>query len=274
MIESARTANQDVVRPLSRAARPHVRAVAAQLPLRLAPAAPRGRGLAGARPRARRRGILTARELDTMLAGLTRVGERILIGRTGSPRPPARSITRHRTRRSAQPSSPPRRRPRTSTTIVELELTKEIGPLALKLHTGRSRNEQIATDMRLFVRDAIDATTTASSTGPTRSSPRRPHTRRCHARLHPSPARRTRPPRALAPRLRLHDRTRSLPLRRRSPPHEPLPARLRSHRRRDARPRPHHRREGSRLQLRQHPTASTPPPTATSCSTSRRPHRR
>jgi argininosuccinate lyase len=41
---------------------------------------------------------------------------------------------------------------------VELELTKQIGDLALKLHTGRSRNEQIATDMRLFVRDAIDNT--------------------------------------------------------------------------------------------------------------------
>ena len=42
--------------------------------------------------------------------------------------------------------------------FVELELTREIGDLALKLHTGRSRNEQIATDMRLFVREAIDAT--------------------------------------------------------------------------------------------------------------------
>ena len=42
--------------------------------------------------------------------------------------------------------------------FVELQLTKEIGDLALKLHTGRSRNEQIATDMRLFVRDAIDTT--------------------------------------------------------------------------------------------------------------------
>ena len=40
--------------------------------------------------------------------------------------------------------------------FVELALTQAIGPLALKLHTGRSRNEQIATDMRLFVRDAID----------------------------------------------------------------------------------------------------------------------
>jgi argininosuccinate lyase len=44
--------------------------------------------------------------------------------------------------------------------FVELELTKRIGNLALKLHTGRSRNEQIATDMRLFVRDSIDDTIT------------------------------------------------------------------------------------------------------------------
>src|SRR5258707_255875 len=42
--------------------------------------------------------------------------------------------------------------------FVELELTKHTGDLALKLHTGRSRNEQIATDMRLFVREAIDDT--------------------------------------------------------------------------------------------------------------------
>ncbi len=40
--------------------------------------------------------------------------------------------------------------------FVELELTREIGDLALKLHTGRSRNEQIATDMRLYVSDAIE----------------------------------------------------------------------------------------------------------------------
>jgi argininosuccinate lyase len=40
--------------------------------------------------------------------------------------------------------------------FVELELTREIGDLALKLHTGRSRNEQIATDMRLYVSDGIE----------------------------------------------------------------------------------------------------------------------
>ena len=41
--------------------------------------------------------------------------------------------------------------------FVELRLTEALGPLGLKLHTGRSRNEQIATDLRLYVRDAIDA---------------------------------------------------------------------------------------------------------------------
>lgn len=39
--------------------------------------------------------------------------------------------------------------------FVELELKARIGNTALKLHTGRSRNEQIATDLRLYVRDAI-----------------------------------------------------------------------------------------------------------------------
>ena len=32
---------------------------------------------------------------------------------------------------------------------------ERIGPLGLKLHTGRSRNEQIATDLRLYVREQI-----------------------------------------------------------------------------------------------------------------------
>jgi argininosuccinate lyase len=37
--------------------------------------------------------------------------------------------------------------------FVELELVKRIADLGFKLHTGRSRNEQIATDLRLFVRE-------------------------------------------------------------------------------------------------------------------------
>jgi argininosuccinate lyase len=40
--------------------------------------------------------------------------------------------------------------------FVEKQLAALIGATGYKLHTGRSRNEQIATDLRLFVRDAID----------------------------------------------------------------------------------------------------------------------
>src|SRR5208282_2656799 len=39
--------------------------------------------------------------------------------------------------------------------FVELALVERIGSLGLKLHTGRSRNEQIATDLRLYVRAQI-----------------------------------------------------------------------------------------------------------------------
>ncbi|MDR3764409.1 MAG: argininosuccinate lyase [Acidobacteriota bacterium] len=40
--------------------------------------------------------------------------------------------------------------------FVEKRLQQEIGETALKLHAGRSRNEQIATDLRLFVRAACN----------------------------------------------------------------------------------------------------------------------
>ena len=39
--------------------------------------------------------------------------------------------------------------------FVELSLVERVGSLGLKLHTGRSRNEQIATDLRLYVRKQI-----------------------------------------------------------------------------------------------------------------------
>src|SRR5271166_441790 len=40
--------------------------------------------------------------------------------------------------------------------FVEKQLVTLAGPTGYKLHTGRSRNEQIATDLRLFVRQSID----------------------------------------------------------------------------------------------------------------------
>ena len=39
---------------------------------------------------------------------------------------------------------------------IEAALTKKIGLTGKKLHTGRSRNDQVATDIRLYVRDEID----------------------------------------------------------------------------------------------------------------------
>ncbi|MCU1224473.1 MAG: argininosuccinate lyase [Edaphobacter sp.] len=82
-------------------------------------------------------GILTKSELVTMLDGLAAVIPQATAGSAIVASSPEAEDIHH---------------------FVELELTKAIGSLALKLHTGRSRNEQIATDMRLFVRDAIDRT--------------------------------------------------------------------------------------------------------------------
>ncbi len=44
---------------------------------------------------------------------------------------------------------------------IEAALTKKIGDVGKKLHTGRSRNDQVATDIRLFMREGIDAVSDA-----------------------------------------------------------------------------------------------------------------
>jgi argininosuccinate lyase len=44
--------------------------------------------------------------------------------------------------------------------FVEKALVEELGPIGWKLHTGRSRNELVATDFRLFVIDAAQETRT------------------------------------------------------------------------------------------------------------------
>jgi len=42
--------------------------------------------------------------------------------------------------------------------FVEANLTERIGDAGKKLHTGRSRNDQVALDMRMYVRDAVKET--------------------------------------------------------------------------------------------------------------------
>jgi argininosuccinate lyase len=82
-------------------------------------------------------GILTDAELATMLDGLDKVLTQTTLAPAIVAEAPEAEDIHH---------------------FTELQLTRIIGDLALKLHTGRSRNEQIATDMRLYVREAIDAT--------------------------------------------------------------------------------------------------------------------
>src|ERR1700682_632115 len=51
--------------------------------------------------------------------------------------------------------------------FVEKALVEELGPLGWKLHTGRSRNELVATDFRLFVKEGA-----AQTRAPVRALPR------------------------------------------------------------------------------------------------------
>jgi len=44
---------------------------------------------------------------------------------------------------------------------IEARLIDRIGEVGKKLHTGRSRNDQVATDLRLYLRDGIDAVSEA-----------------------------------------------------------------------------------------------------------------
>jgi argininosuccinate lyase len=103
-------------------------------------------------------GILTSEELEKTLHGLAAVGQRTdnwahrISATSGEPE----YATSTQQIGAAIVASAPQAEDIHH--YVELELTREIGTLALKLHTGRSRNEQIATDMRLFVRESIDVT--------------------------------------------------------------------------------------------------------------------
>ena len=43
---------------------------------------------------------------------------------------------------------------------IESRLHEKIGPIAGKLHTARSRNDQVSLDMRMFIKESIDTVTT------------------------------------------------------------------------------------------------------------------
>ena len=79
-------------------------------------------------------GTVSAEELITILQGLEQIGERA----------------------AASPSFLDDAEAEDVHHFVEKQLFVLIGELGYKLHSGRSRNEQIATDLRLYVRASID----------------------------------------------------------------------------------------------------------------------
>ena len=141
-------------------------------------------------------------------------------------------------------------------TGVERRLRELIGPVAGKLHTGRSRNDQVATDFRLWTKGAILALlggVCGSERGAARCRGRA--RRRGHARLHPSatgPAGPARPPPAC---LRRDARARRRPPARRLPPDRRLAARRRRAGRRHLPDRPGDDRRRPRLRRGSAPTA-------------------
>ena len=109
---------------------------------------------------------------------------------------------------------------------VERRLTEIVGPVGGKLHTGRSRNDQVATDLALFVRERAASGDRADpgADGPA-ARPRRSPRGLGDARLHPSAACPARLPRTPPARILLDARAAT---RRGSRPRARPPARCRS----------------------------------------------
>ena len=87
-----------------------------------------------------RAGVLTRREREEIEQGLAQILQEFREGRF-EPKPDDEDIH----------------------TAVERRLTELIGPVAGKLHTGRSRNDQVATDLRLYLREELDTLADALS---------------------------------------------------------------------------------------------------------------
>jgi argininosuccinate lyase len=77
-------------------------------------------------------GLLTGEETDRIVSGLEEILEEIRRG-TFTPDPALEDVHMN----------------------IEARLTEKIGEAGAKLHTGRSRNDQVATTMRLYLRDRL-----------------------------------------------------------------------------------------------------------------------
>ncbi len=81
-------------------------------------------------------GLLTAAECEQIVAALEEIGQEIEAGNFAF-RVELEDIHMH----------------------IEQALIERLGDVGRKLHTGRSRNDQVATDLKLYLRDAVDRLT-------------------------------------------------------------------------------------------------------------------
>ncbi len=86
-------------------------------------------------------GVLTAEELITVLQGLEEIGKQVRLSPEFLDDQDAEDVHH----------------------FVEKRLVGLIGDVGYKLHSGRSRNEQIATDLRLYIRASIDRLATETA---------------------------------------------------------------------------------------------------------------
>ena len=148
---------------------------------------------------------------------------------------------------------------------VESRLAELIGAAAGRLHTARSRNDQVATDFKLWMRDTIDALDTELAAFQTRA--RREGAGTCRHRdagAHASADRAAGDLRPSSARLCRDGRARPRPLCRCAQATERMSARLGGAGRHVVSARPRHDREGARLRPARPAIRSTPYPTATS----------
>lgn len=98
-------------------------------------------------------GVLSADELSRLEAALRELEREVLADSMA----PIRGVE---AKTEPTPQPPPTGRGSDDEDIhswVERRLIEKVGTLGKKLHTGRSRNDQVATDFRMYVRDEIDA---------------------------------------------------------------------------------------------------------------------
>lgn len=100
-------------------------------------------------------GILSGEEEAKIVQGLTAVGKEWESGQVDSVSSPRPFVSLNPTQFQAQPDD------EDIHTANERRLSELIGPLGGKLHTGRSRNDQVATDMRLWLLEQVSEIETA-----------------------------------------------------------------------------------------------------------------